>query len=51
MFMNNKQKAVRMIILDEDTNAIIDDVLNQKLYKNASEYITHLLQQDIKHRG
>ena len=47
----NKQKAVRIIILDEDTNAIIDDVLNQKLFKNASEYIAHLLQQDIKPRG
>ena len=47
----NKQKAVRMIILDEDTNAIIDDVLNQKLFKNASEYITHLLKEDINPRG
>lgn len=49
--MENKQKAIRMLILDEDTNAIIDDVVNQKLFKNASEYITHLLHQDIKPRG
>lgn len=49
--MEKKQKAIRMLILDEDINAIIDDVLKQKLFKNASEYITHLLKEDIKPRG
>lgn len=48
--MENK-KAVRIIVIDEEVNKIIEDVLNQKLYKNGSDYISHLIIEDVKPRG